>query len=469
MINFFDVSFRYENKKESAIHNISFKIERGECVLFTGKSGCGKSTILNLINGIVPNHIEGELSGQIEVAGCNPSAISVQEISKHVGSVFQNPKSQFFNLDTTDELLFGLSNHNKTAEYMRKRLDDTVETLNITSLVDRNIFELSGGEKQKIACGSVYAFDPEIFILDEPSSNLDISSIEELKKVIVRLKAEGKTIVIAEHRLYYLIEIADTIYYVNDGTISAGYSPDEFVGLSDKERHNMGLREVKAPILRNDFLGQTEALNEKCLEVTDLEYAYHKKPVWKIPCLSFMSGEVTGIIGTNGTGKTTLANCLCGLFKAKGTIKNSKPLKQKERRKLFSLVMQDVNHQLFAESVLDELLLMYKKQDTERVSQAQHLADELGLAAYLKEHPLSLSGGQKQRVVIAASIMENKEYIIMDEPTSGLDYIHMRRVADLIRQIAKTRNIIIISHDVEFMNLCCDRIVEINAIAKMNL
>ncbi len=463
MISFNNVAFKYKGSDTYALKGINLTIQQGECILFTGRSGSGKSTILNMVNGIIPHHIDGEINGKILHHNVNLTEIGIQKLSEYVGSIFQNPKSQFFNLNTTDELLFGLSNHKADKELMRDRLAKTIEYFKLEKLIDRNIFKLSGGEKQKLACASVYMTDPDIIIFDEPSSNLDLFSIYELKNIIAGLKNEGKTILISEHRLYYLTEIADRVVYLNKGMIEKIMPIEKFTSLSDEERGSMGLRSIYKPILsdklsyksnRNEYLENTD------MELKNFSYSYYKnQSIWNISKLQLKKGDIVGIIGKNGVGKTTLAYCLCGLYKSKGELKLSafpKPINMKTRRQLCSMVMQDVNHQLFLNTVLKELLLKSKRNNS--LNRAREVAQKLGISEFLEMHPLSLSGGQKQRVVIASAVMDRKEIIIMDEPTSGLDFTSMHNVLDLIKSISKDKIILIISHDIEFINRCCTRI-----------
>ncbi len=464
MIKFNDVSFKYDGKDEYVLENINLNIKENECILFVGKSGSGKSTILNMVNGIIPNHIEGEIQGEILYKGINISEASVQELSKYVGSIFQNPKSQFFNLDTIDELLFGLSNHKASKELMKERLGKTIDNLKLEKLIDRNIFELSGGEKQKIACASVYMSDPEIIIFDEPSSNLDLYAAQELKEVLIRLKKEGKTILISEHRLYYIMDIVDRVVYIDNGKIEKIMQAKEFVNLTDEDREKMGLRSIVKPVLLEKFTknnNQDRDIEKTDMEIKNFSYSYRRAgTLWDIPGLKFKKGEIIGITGKNGVGKTTLAYSICGLIRGQGEMKLSsypKPVNIKKRRQVCSMVMQDVNHQLFLDTVLNELLLVSK--DSDSLNKAKKLAKKLDISEFLDMHPLSLSGGQKQRVVIASAIMDGKEIIILDEPTSGLDFSSMKNVSDLIKSISEDKIIFIISHDIEFINKSCTRVI----------
>ena len=239
VIEFENVSFSYEGQEHGGLHGISLKIADGECVLFCGRSGCGKTTVTRLVNGLIPQFYQGELQGRVLVDGQEISNLPMYQIAAKVGSVFQNPRTQFFNVDTDSEIAFGIENEARPVKELEERVEQTTKDLHIEKLRNRNIFELSGGEKQKIAFASVYAMNPEIYLLDEPSSNLDMASIQELKEHLRLIKSQGKTILIAEHRLYYLMELADRIVYLEDGEIARIFTPEEFLRLPETEREHM--------------------------------------------------------------------------------------------------------------------------------------------------------------------------------------------------------------------------------------
>ena len=209
MIQLSNVNFKYSNSQSGALKDISITIHEGECILLCGDSGCGKTTITRLINGLIPHFYDGELTGSVKVADMDVSKEEIYTISKKVGSVFQNPRSQFFCLDTSSELAFGCENLGMPVEQINERIEHVVREVELENLVDRDIFKLSGGEKQRIACGSVAAMLPDIIVLDEPTSNLDIESIEILKHILMLWKKHNKTIIIAEHRLYWLKDVCD--------------------------------------------------------------------------------------------------------------------------------------------------------------------------------------------------------------------------------------------------------------------
>ncbi|MCC9785799.1 ABC transporter ATP-binding protein, partial [Streptococcus agalactiae] len=213
MIELKGVNFKYKNTKNSCLDNIDLEIKKGEFVLISGASGSGKTSITRVINKLIPYYYEGELEGTVKINNDLVSSYQMFELSEIVGSVFQNPRTQFFNVDTNSEIVFGLENQGVSRDILKKRLKETCETLDINKLQNRNIFHLSGGEKQKIAFASVYAMNPDIYLLDEPSSNLDIPTIEVLKRHLSVLKNSGKTVIISEHRIYYLMDLVDKVIY----------------------------------------------------------------------------------------------------------------------------------------------------------------------------------------------------------------------------------------------------------------
>lgn len=464
MIEFKNVDFTYQNAQNGAgVHDITLTIPQGQVVLLCGGSGCGKTTMTRMINGLIPHFYEGEVSGEVKVCGMLSADSELHEIAPFVGSVFQNPKSQFYTVKTDTEIVFGCENVGMPKEKILVNFMDTVQKLNVSALLGKSLFSLSGGEKQKIACASVAALRPSIIVMDEPTSNLDMRTISYLKAIIHKWKDAGKTVIIAEHRLHWLMDLADRVIYMDNGRIKLDISIEEFKQYPDEELHRMGLR--NSVTSGNNLYGGTE--NGEGLKFKDIRFSYKnlKNEVLHIEDLSIPQKAVVGVLGNNGAGKTTLGRCLCGLERdAKGTIAlEGKKINRKQRISLSYIVMQDVNHQLFAESVLDEVLLSMEKQDGtsyEKEVKAMEILKRLKLQEFRDCHPMSLSGGQKQRVAIASALGSGKKVLVYDEPTSGLDYKHMLDVADAIREMKKMDNIqFIITHDAELVSHCCDYIV----------
>ena len=321
MIDFQNVSFSYgEESSGGGIRNVNLTINTGEFVLLTGESGCGKTTITRLVNGLVPHYYEGNLEGDVLLDGKSVSDTPLYDLAAMVGSVFQNPKSQFFNVDTDSELAFACENLGYPQEDILKRIDRTVSDYHIEDLMGRSVFALSGGEKQKIACASSSVLLPGIMVLDEPSSNLDMAAIDDLRQVLSLWKKQGKTILIAEHRLYYLHDLADRVLYVKDGEIEREYTPAEFDSLSDSTRKEMGLRPFSLSKLKP--ANQYQAHTAKLMEFQNFCFAYKKREPESlhIPSAELPVGETIAIIGLNGAGKSTLARCICGLEKKCGLL-----------------------------------------------------------------------------------------------------------------------------------------------------
>lgn len=445
------------------LEHVTLDIPAGECILLCGESGCGKTTVTKLVNGLIPHFTKiDHMEGSVTVADQSVTDLEVYELAKLVGSVFQNPKSQFFHLDTDGELEFGPENQGVAPEEIRRAVERTVTQLGIESLMGRNVFALSGGEKQMLAFASVYAMNPEIYMLDEPTANLDEDAIRKLREQIILLKKQGKTVVIAEHRLFFLADIIDRAVYIRNGEIKQIFSGEEFQALSDKERISMGLRTIHQTELRLKSAGNIESTGSDAdfgLCVRALSCGYKKSPaVFENLSFTAYPGEVLGITGHNGVGKSTLIRCLCGLLKEKGgsITLNGRGLKPKQRQKACYLVMQEVNHQLFSDTVFGEC----EQLGTADPEEIRRVLKHFDLDAYEDVHPMALSGGQKQRLVVATAVLSGREVLIFDEPTSGLDYRHMMEVCRITKQLAKDgRIVLVVSHDKEFMQEACDRLL----------
>ncbi len=425
--------------------------------MLSGASGCGKTTITRLVNGLIPHFYHGKLSGRILVNGMDTQKTEIAVLSNTVGTVFQNPRTQFFNTDTDSEIVFGLENRGVSREELLRRLSEITEELDLHSLRSRSIFELSGGEKQKIAFSSVYAAEPDILVFDEPSSNLDMKSIGELSQLIRNAKNAGKTILIAEHRFWYLMDIVDRVVYMKGGEIVSDMPISAFLTLPESDMGKMGLRVRNLSLSEQG--GMRENISENHLSVEDIHVRLGGRDVLKGASFLAGGGEIIAIAGLNGAGKTTLARAICGLQKnIKGNVFwNGHCLSRRMRRGKAYMVMQDVGHQLFTESVLSECTLGIKNPD---IGEIEKILNKVDLLEYKERHPLSLSGGQMQRLSVAVSEICGKELLVFDEPTSGLDLKSMEEVGEIARMLAgQDKVILIITHDIEFMKKICTRIL----------
>ena len=439
-----------------ALKDVNLTINDGEFVLLTGESGCGKTTIIRLINGLIPYFYDATVQGDVYVDGLHTSESSIYDLAKKSGTVFQNPRSQFYTCEVKSELVFGCENEGIPEDEILKRLDETVKRFSVDKLLERGMFELSGGEKQQIACASIDMEKTKIILLDEPSANLDYEAINRLKELISIWKKEGKTIIASEHRIAYLWEMCDRTIVIEDGRIIRNLDKDEMKQVTEDEIRSFGIRSY---VDRNPFEVDIPEATDKdnILRFENYRFKYKKGDrVFTADDVKIAKGEITALIGYNGAGKTTFLNCLCGIRKCEGDLViDGDVFGRKQRKKKMFMIMQDVSHQLFTESVLDEVLLGMEEEDREA---ALEILKKLDLDMTEARHPLSLSGGQMQRVAIASALAGDNDIILLDEPTSGLDYKHMMDISDILKNLQSMgKTIIVATHDGEFIESCCSR------------
>lgn len=459
MIELIRASFQYENS-DRGVRDISLSVKGGECVVLTGLSGCGKTTVTRLVNGLAPSYYPGAFSGSVRIDGKDISRLSTWEIGRLVGSVFQDPKSQFFSSELAGEVAFPCENYGLSAREIRERTDAAIEALKLSHLKDRAVDVLSSGEKQRAAIASVYAMKPKVFVCDEPTANLDAAGTRQLAQTLRQLKEQGFTLLIAEHRIDWLMGIADRFLYLRDGRIAAEYAPRDLL-LPEADILGMGLRSPH----EGKSLPAPSVLDESpaVLKTAGLSKRIRKEVIFDNVSLSFPEGKVTAITGQNGAGKTTLAQILCGLAKqTRGHILiDGKKARAAVRHREIYYCGNDTSTQFFTASVAEELLLNARLTE-ESKSHARILLNELGLYEYRDAHPSALSGGQKQRLAIACAIFSDRRILILDEPTSGLDGQNMRLIAERLRSEARNgRTILVITHDRELIESCCDTVVEV--------
>lgn len=459
MIRINNVSFRYANADEFAIRDINITVHKGEFLVLLGESGCGKTTITRLINRLVPEFYEGDLSGKVLINGKETTNLSIQNLAGIVGSVFQDPRSQFFATDTTAEIAFSCENVGLPREELCKRIEKAANDLQIKKLLERSIFELSSGEKQAIAIASVYALTPQIFVLDEPSANLDTAATKHLMEILNILKNNGYTVVVSEHRIHYLKDIADRAILMKNGKIVKEITKEGFRTLTNKETKNMGLRSVDLTKIKPNTHRKKNGIEQLKLQDISFNYGQDNKVLNNVS-FSADKGNVIGIIGSNGAGKSTLLEIICGLQKERSgrILFNDNLAKPKNRIKNTFLVMQNSDYQLFTESVAKEICLESDKKKS-LDGRGLTLLKRMDLDKVLERHPASLSGGQKQRLCIAVACMKDADIVCFDEPTSGLDYIRMKNVSDLLYELSEAgKTLLVTTHDYEFLMLTCTHI-----------
>lgn len=455
----FSLSFVEDEVENRILEDINLKFEKGSINVITGRSGCGKSSLIKTINGIIPEVDKAKLEGDILLDGESILKTDITDRSRFISTVFQNPKNQFYAINSLDEIAFALENRNISREKIYEKIEYFSKLLNSQDLLGKDLFKLSGGQKQLIAINSVAVMDNEIYIFDEPSASLDRESIEKLTHCLEVLKSMGKIIIIAEHRLYYLKEIMDRLLLIENRKILS-YSKDR---ISEEILEKYRLRTLK-DIEKEELISKSyevknlfdDSFDEgKSLICRDFTCQYEKNPKLFDFSMSFDPG-IYFIIGANGIGKSSFIRNLCGLNKKqKGEVFYKNKI-IKNHGDYISLVMQDVNYQLFTESVLTEMKIV--ADDEKKI---EEILKKLELWNRKESHPQKLSGGEKQRLALGLAMASPKEIVVLDEPTSGLCFENMKRLIDILKEMKdEGKTIIVISHDYEFIKNSKENIVE---------
>lgn len=430
--------------------------------MLCGGSGCGKSTLLRCLNGLIPQFYEGELTGFCRLAGHGTADLSIGEIGELVASVFQDPRSQFFTVNSSNEVAFGLENHGLPQEEIRNRVDEAFRTFHLEHLKNRNVYELSSGERQLISILSAWAMDTDIFLLDEPTANLDFAATQQLKNILLKLKKQGKTLLLSEHRLYYLADIADEYWIMANGEIKHKYTAGKTKALSLGQLHTLCLRTLDLEqITVSERPPQPENMPQ-ALSVSNLRYKYGRKNRAILSDVNFSvcEHEIVGLVGANGCGKTTLGKLIAGLYRSTGGEISlfGKAQKPKQLQKQVLFIMQEAEFQFFANSVLQELQYGHKI-TAEFEKKTETLLKSMDMWECRDRHPFSLSGGQMQRLTLMMAYLSDKPIVILDEPTAGQDAESLKRCAELIREMGKEKTVLIITHDLELIADACDRCI----------
>ena len=458
MIELENLSYTYPGAAaQGQLNHVNLNIAEGECILLTGVSGCGKTTLTRVLNGLCPQFYGGRLEGGYHIDGRDAAHIPVHELGTLVGSVFQDPRSQFFATNTTDELVLGMENVPVPREEMQRRVKEISAWMDIGRLLDRRIFPLSSGEKQRLAVASVSAMEPGTLVLDEPSANLDGEAVQRLSALLLRLKGRGHTIILSEHRFYYIREFFDRMVWMQNGEIAGIFTREEALALPPEKREAMGLRSFETP--RFQVQGAVLPAEGDSLKAEEITCCRGGKQILDEVSLHAKRGEILAIAGPNGAGKSTLCRVITGLYRAKGTVTlDDALLRRRERIRQSFFVQQDADYQLYAASVEEEFYIGCRP-TPQRKAQARAALEAVDLWAYRGRHPISLSGGQKQRLLLALAAVSGKGLLVFDEPTSGLDGQNMRRTAALLKQLAAQGScVVLITHDGELIHRAADSV-----------
>jgi len=503
-VDFRSLSYTYPGSSDPALSDVTLDIAEGEFVLVAGPSGSGKSTLLRCLNGLVPHFTGGTVQGDISVGRHQPLEEGPQRLSQIVGFVFQDPEAQFVVDRVEDEIAFALENAAVPPTEMRLRVEEVLHVMGLAPLRDRQLNTLSGGEKQKVAIAAALALRPRILALDEPTSQLDPQSAEDVLQALVRLNQDlGLTIVLAEHRLERVLPYVDRLIYLSDHDHSVlsgsprrvlkradltpplvalgkalGWDPLPLT-IKDGRRFAAQIQadKLEAASLRggrrttvspkgDDGRGRSET-QESRFAVQDLHFAYNGKPILHGINLQIAPGELVALMGRNGSGKTTLLKCVVGLLRPeRGRIRmEGESLIGRDTADIsqdVGYLPQDPGDLLFAESVGEELVITLRNHDL--VDEPPIAPDELlarfDLEGLKASYPRDLSAGQRQRVALGAVTVTKPRLLLLDEPTRGLDYEAKRELVKLLREWqAEGTSILLVTHDVELVAEAADRVV----------
>jgi energy-coupling factor transport system ATP-binding protein len=470
-----NLSFRYQRREDYALHDLSFQVQPGEVLLIAGASGCGKTTLMRCINGLIPRTYQGDLKGEISIFGKLVSDMHMPELSQRVGTILQDPERQIVGSYVLNEVAFGLENLGLPREEILDRVDETLRFLDISHLRDRETFSISGGEKQKVALAGVLSMRPHLLLLDEPLASLDPMSSKEALLFFRWLADQGIAILIVEHRVEDVLTInPEHVLYLENGNQQYYGDVDGLLQVVDYHKLKLPAQTVferaktETPPVFTPLL---HTMHDKppLISFEDLQFQYDPIQPVVLHDINFkvFPGDVIAILGHNGAGKTTLVKHALGLLKpSQGRVllegKDTRKITIAQAARTVGYVFQSPSQMLFAPTVAEELEfgprnLHYPpemiKQNVDWAIHTVHLESEL------QSPPLALSFGQQKRISIAAVLAMRSRILMMDEPTAGQDYWNYLSFMDSILQMPGFDAIIFITHDVDLAVIYANRII----------
>ena len=485
MIKFSNVSLIYPNSTTTVLENLNLEIQEGELVLVIGPTGSGKSSLLRLINGLVPHHTGGILAGDVSVDGVSTQMVKPGGLAHVIGIVGQNPANSFVADVVEDELAFGMEALNLPNDVMRKRIEETLDLLSLTSLRNRTIATLSGGEQQRVAIGAALVTHPKVLVLDEPTSALDPIAAEEVLSILHRLVHDlSLTVVIAEHKLERVIQFADRIVQINgDGVAKVG-TPEEIlmdspiappivhlaralglkeIGTSVREMRRMTTQIREGKYQTPTIAGQTSS--ESIIDINRLSVSYAETKVLKNIDVKIYSNEIVAVMGRNGAGKSSLLTSIAGINEhTAGTVmiddKKSDSLKGSLRRETVGFIPQEPSDLLYSQSVDAEC----QQADTDNhvaPGTTLRILNQLVPGISTNTHPRDLSEGQRLGLALSVVLSANPKILILDEPTRGLDYQAKNELIRILIDFARATEkcVVLATHDVELVAELAHRVI----------
>lgn len=436
-----EVSFKYDGAKENVLENINLTVEYGETVLLSGVSGEGKSTLLSIINGVIPFVNSGEFSGSVEIDGKDVTKLKISERSKLIGTVLQNADEQIIYDLVNEEIAFGCENLNIASEEIDRRIERFTTLMQIEK--NAKTKTLSGGQKQRLITASTLAMEQKIIILDEPLANLDTHTAHILLKALRNLANSGYAVLIVEHRLDVVKNYIDKVMRIENKQLFTS---------TDINDLNSGIKTI--PHADGSLPGEVLIKGEK------LFFAAGDRNIIDGLDIEIRAGERIVLLGENGCGKTTLMRMLARLNKPNnGALSQTITKSKKANSKWFSkvgYVYQNPTYQLFMPTLLSEISFKAKSEEM-----ARKMINAFGLSGLEQRHPQSLSEGQKRRASIAAVCASEPTVLFLDEPTVGQDYKNLCKTVETVNKINKNLGtaIVTVTHDKRCAGALADRVL----------
>ncbi|WP_136796243.1 ABC transporter ATP-binding protein [Desulfosediminicola ganghwensis] len=446
------VSFQYRTGDVPALNDVSFQLSPATCTLVRGESGSGKTTLCYCLKGLIPQAVEGDFSGQLEIAGMDVTKYRIQTLSRHIGFVLQDPEVQIVGRNVYEDLIFGPRNLLIAKETIVSDFPSVLQAVGLEGYEGRETYQLSGGEKQRLAIAGVLLMKPQVLILDEPSSELDPAGRRNLYDLLLKLKREeGLSLVIVDQQLPTSHPLVDEVLFLKDGEL--------------KEADSIG--ECSVPCTLPPVLSSNEA--PTVLTVENLSFAYRPEtPVLKNISMEIRQQDFLALVGHNGSGKTTLAMHLNRLLKPqKGTVSYQKKSLEKFSRaeiaRSIGFVFQNPDHQIFETSVEKEIAFGLVQQGINTKEIKKKVEEVLGFMAledYRDHHPATLPKGIRQFISVASIVALSPEILVVDEPTTGLDTKGKEIILSRLRELNdRGTAIVMITHDMELVREHCSRLL----------